>query len=454
VRKPVPPFETLVTTLGPRGVGVGAGPRGEVVYVRGGVPGARVQVAVTDRKRGALHARRLATITPPPGAVTPRCAVFGTCGGCTLQELPLELQRTHKHAFAVAELGPVAEGATVHPMRGTDAAYGYRNKLELAFGPKRWLTEEERAAGVAPDGVFLGFHAPGRFDRIVDVERCHLGSDSVAAVVTTVRRHLHAAGSPPPWDPHTHAGWWRHLLLRDHDDGLMVVLFTGSDAHAERVELLQAELAASVRAFRWVVNPDVADVARGELRRAWGAEVLSQALCGAVFEVGPTSFFQTNTAATEVLYATIGEAAGRGERLLDLYCGSGTIGQALRDRFRTVLGIEENPAAVEDARRNAARNGVAAEYHAGRVEALLDRVGAGPADVLVVDPPRAGLHPRVSGHLAATRAGVLVYVACNPASLRADGPVLMEGGWRCTDVYPVDLFPQTGHVEVVARFTR
>lgn len=453
MRRPVPPFETVVEALGPRGVGLATGPSGEPVHVRGGVPGSRVRVAVTDRKRGVLHVRRLETLAPPPGAVAPRCAVFGTCGGCTLQELPPEAQRDARRALALAEVGAVAEGATVHPVRAAARSYGYRNKLELAFGPRRWRTDEEQARGEAADGAFLGFHAPGRFDRIVDAERCELGTERANEAIGVVRAHLRRPGSPPTWDPRTHAGWWRHLLLRDHDSGLMVVLFTGSADHADRVEALRQDLRGA-RSFRWVVNPEVADVARGTLVAAWGDEVLTQALGGAVFEVGPTSFFQTNTEATEVLYATVGEAAGRGPRLLDLYCGSGTIGQVLRDRFAAVLGIEENPAAVEEARRNAVRNGVAAEYHAGRVEALLDRVGCGPDDVLVVDPPRAGLHPKVAAHLAAAPAGTLVYVACNPGSLRVDGAALQAGGWRCTDVWMVDLFPQTGHVEVVARFHR
>jgi 23S rRNA (uracil1939-C5)-methyltransferase len=455
MRRHLPPFETLVTGLGPRGTGLAVGPGGEEVHVRGGAPGARVLVGVTARKRGIVHGRRLATVAAPPDAVAPRCAVFGVCGGCSLQELPLGTQRAHKQAAALREIGDgIGPDVRLHPVRGTDAAYAYRNKLELSFGPRRWLTEAEQAAGADAEGVFLGFHAPGRFDRVVDLERCELGSERMNAVVSTVRAHLAAAGSPPPWDPRRHAGWWRHLLLREHGGELLVALFTGTDEHGERVERLRAELGALATSFRWLVNGEVADVARGRLVRSWGPEQLLQPLGGAVFAVGPTSFFQTNTEATAVLYDAVGEAAGRGPRLLDLYCGSGTIGQTLRERFGSVLGIEENAEAVEDARANAVRNGVVAEYHAGRVEALLDRVGCGPDDVIVVDPPRAGLHPRVAAHLARAPAGVLVYVACNPGSLRVDGAALRAGGWRCTDLWTVDLFPQTGHVEVVTRWVR
>jgi 23S rRNA (uracil1939-C5)-methyltransferase len=455
MRRPIPPFETLLTGLGPRGVGIGVGPRGEEVHVRGAPPGARVLVAVTDRKRGVLHGRRVATLAPPPDGVAPRCAVFGTCGGCSLQELPLAAQREHKLAAALRAIGDgIGEGVVAHPIRGTDEPYGYRNKLELSFGPRRWLTDAEQAAGGSAEGAFLGFHAPGRFDRVVDLGRCELGSERMNEVIAVVRSHLAAPGSPPPWDPRRHEGWWRHLLLREHGGSLLVALFTGSDAHEDRVSALRAALGSLATAFRWLVNDEVADVARGRLLASWGPDHLLQPLGDSVFAVGPSTFFQTNTRATEVLYDTVGEAAGRGPRLLDLYCGSGTIGQALRHRFGAVLGIEEHAGAVEDARANAARNGVAAEYHAGRVEDLLDRVGCGPSDVVVVDPPRAGLHPRVAAHLAGVPAGVLVYVACNPGSLRVDGPVLRAGGWRCTDLWAVDLFPQTGHVEVVTRWVR
>ncbi len=444
-----------MTGLGPRGTGLATGPKGEEVHVRGGAPGARVEVAVTDRKRGVLHARVVNTLAPPPDAVVPRCAVFGTCGGCSLQQLDLETQRVHKHAAALREIGDgLGEGVRIHPVRGTHQAYGYRNKLELAFGPRRWLTDAEKAAGASPDGAFLGFHAPGRYDRVVDATRCELGSERMNRAVAVVRAHLALPDSPPTWDPKAHVGWWRHLLLREHDDALMVTLFTGSSDHPERVEALYGALADTAVAFRWAVNPGVADVARGELQRSWGPDELLQPLGDAVFAVAPTSFFQTNTLATAILYEVVGEAAGRGPRLLDLYCGSGTIGQTLRARFPQVTGIEENPEGVADARRNAVRNSVSAEYHAGRVEALLDRVGCGPEDVIVVDPPRAGLHPKVALHLASSAARVLVYVACNPASLRVDGPVLRAGGYRCSDLYTVDLFPQTGHVEVVARFER
>ncbi|MCB9683689.1 MAG: 23S rRNA (uracil(1939)-C(5))-methyltransferase RlmD [Alphaproteobacteria bacterium] len=451
----VPPFDCDIVALGPKGQGLGTDPSGRPVRVRGGIPGSRVTVRVTGRKNGVLLGRATALVSPPPGAVAPRCAVFGSCGGCTLQRLPLDRQRELKHGFALAEIGDglLPAEPVIHPVRGADEAYGYRNKVELGFGPIRWLEDHEVGA-LDADGTFLGFHAPGRFDRVVDLRRCELVSEHANSVVDVVRRHMARA---PAWDPRTHAGFWRHLLIREHQGRMLVALFTGDDAQRDLVEALDAELPPEVVGFRWYVNRGVADVARGDLVWARGADHLVEELLGKRFEVSTTSFFQTNTRGTEVLYATIAELCGTGGTLLDLYCGSGTIGQTLASGFDRVVGVEENLEAIEDARRNARHNGVPMELIGAKVEQRLDEIlaaiGAGTCTI-VVDPPRAGLHPKVAAALARVSARELIYVACNPASLGRDGRILTEGGWRATDLHTVDLFPQTGHVEVVARFTR
>ncbi len=453
----VPPFECEIEALAPKGQGLGRHPDGRPVLVRGAVPGSRVAVQVFGRKDGSLLARRTATVVPAPGAVAPRCAVYGTCGGCTLQELSLEDQRRHKQALALEEIGAaLGPDVVVHPVRGAPTAYGYRNKVELTFGARRWLTDAE-VGTVEADGAFLGFHAPGRFDRVVDAERCELVSEAANEVLGLVRAALRASGIRP-WDPKACAGFWRHLLVREHQGELLVVLFTGSDEHPEVVERLADALAPKVAGFRWYVNRGVADVARGELLRAWGRDHLVELLGDRSFEVSTTSFFQTNTEATRILYATVAELCrASGGTLLDLYCGSGTIGQTLADRFDRVTGVEENREAMEDARRNAIANGVAMELVAAKVEHVLEGllpVADPGSTTVVVDPPRAGLHKSVAAALARYPARELVYVACNPASLGRDAPILAAGGWRATDLHTVDLFPQTGHIEVVARFTR
>ncbi len=459
-RKFQPPFEVEVERLMPRGVGEADSPIG-AVRLRGAPPGSRVLAVPFQRKKGVWSARRAAMVRPAPDHVEPRCAIFGLCGGCVLQELELRAQRAAKVELALRLIGPT--DATVHPARGADAAYGYRNKVELSFGVRRYVSEDDKLAGAGIDGRFLGFHAPGRFDRVVDAERCELISEASNALLTAVRSVALRPDAPPPYDVRSHQGFWRHLLLRE---GMatgehLVAIHTSSQGPREPV----AEAAAAVLAVVlpeghrvagvvWVVDDSLADAALGEPREVWGEASFRERLGELELRLSRTAFFQTCTAGAEVLYDTIGEAVGTGGALLDLYCGAGSIGLYLSRRVEQVHGVEVVPEAVKDAIANAERNGITAQFTVGAVEDTLHAVRGGQGVRIVVDPPRPGLHPKVAKLLARTAADVLVYVACNPASLGRDAALLAEGGWRLTDLWPVDLFPQTGHVEVVGRLVR
>jgi 23S rRNA (uracil1939-C5)-methyltransferase len=447
------PFEAEIGALGPKGIGRGTAPDGKPVLVARAPPGSRVLVAPQGRKRGIWSARRLAIVRPAPEWEVAPCPQFGTCGGCSLQELGLAAQRRAKQAMVLEEVGST-DGIRVHPLRGTPAAYGYRNKLELSFGPRRWLPEDRRHEPI--EGRFLGFHAPGRFDRVVDAPTCDLAGPASTRAIAAARAVALADDSPPPFDPKDHTGFWRTLLLRESRAGeVLAAVYTtpGDGAAVERMALALREDPA-VMGVLWVENAGVADVARGEVLRSWGTPFLEERLGDYRFRLSHTAFFQTNTAAAEILYQAIAEAAGSASVLLDLYCGIGSIGIALSPAFERVIGIEEVAAAVDDARENALRNGVAGEYHAGRVEDLLGVLDGASGAAVVVDPPRSGLHPAVARRIAGLEAEVLVYVACNPASLGRDREILQLGGWRPTDLWTVDLFPQTGHVEAVMRFDR
>jgi 23S rRNA (uracil1939-C5)-methyltransferase len=456
-RVPIPPFELEVEHLDDRGHGLGVGPRGRTVRVRGAPPGARLLVGILGRTKKGFDARRIATIRPPPDAVAPRCAVFGLCGGCTLQELPLARQRALKVEAALRSLGGAP---VVHPLRGVPEGFGHRNKIELSFGTRRYVSEEDRRAGAPLEGRFLGFHAPGRFDRVVDAERCELVPEAMNHALRVVRSRVLREDSPPTWNARIHEGFWRHLVLRSSEDTgeVLAVLVTAPGDRApvaDLAEALRAHPEARVTGVAWAVNPGVADVARGEIVETWGAEALVDRIDGRPFRVGPWSFFQTTTTGAALLYRTVGEALGRGGTLLDLYCGTGTVGLVLADGFDRVVGVEENPHAVADARANAAALGVDATYVAGRTEDALHVLDTTPSPRrIVVDPPRVGLHPAAARALAGAHADVLVYVACHPASLGRDRAALEAGGWRLEAVWPLDLFPQTAHLEVVARFVR
>lgn len=459
-RKHIPPFETDITALGKGGVGMGTAPDGRPVQVKLAPPGARVLVLPQGFQKGIWQGKRLEMITPPPAAQAPRCATFGLCGGCALQEIPYEAQVAARHAHALHSVGPIE--ATIHPPVLGSEPWGYRNKVELSWGSARYLSEAEHAAGLPIDGRFLGFHAPGRWDRVVDTEACAIISTSMNAVLEIARAHSLTEDAPPCWNPRKHEGFWRHLAIRRAvaTGELLVAIDTAAGLETALSALAEALLAAAlpegerVVGVQWLLNEGVADVARGTLQRTWGRPYIVERLGETGFHLSSGSFFQSSTRGAAALYDTVSQALGpRGGHLLDLYSGIGTISLYLAEGYAQITGIEEVPDAVNDAQANAALNGVQATYILGKVEAHLG-VLATPVDAIVVDPPRAGLHPAVAAALAKVVAKTLIYVACNPASLARDLPLLAAGGWRATDLWTVDLFPQTGHMEAVLRLVK
>ncbi|MFZ5482406.1 MAG: 23S rRNA (uracil(1939)-C(5))-methyltransferase RlmD [Myxococcota bacterium] len=443
---PRPPVQVHVDALGPDGLAVGRDARGRRWVVRGAPLDADVLVG------GRPKSGYLLGVSGSPAA-DPRCAVFGRCGGCTLQHVPLARQRAAKHqmlATLLAPLGGEDRGLVAAPGDG----YGYRNKLELTWGTRRWLTTAELEGGVPMEGRWLGMHAPGRFDRIVDTARCELVCDATNAVIARVRADT-LASDWAVWDPVARVGVLRHLVLREGEDGVVAAVYTSAGVEG-LAEWLRARAPAwGARGVAWYENPRTSDAAVGTLREVLAGEaVITETLGPARFRLSPTAFFQVNPAGARVLREVVAEAAGSSGALVDLYCGTGAIGLSLADRFSPILGVDVNADAVADARENAQRNGIDATFVAGEVEAVARSLAWPPSPVVVVDPPRGGLHPAALAFLAGVDARALVYVACRPTSLLRDGQALGEAGWRCAWWRAVDLFPHTGHVEVVARFER
>jgi len=444
VRAPVP---VNIDGLDANGVATGLDERGRRWSVRGAIPGSLVLAGGR-----AAHGALLSVARPHVDAIPARCALFGTCGGCLYQSLPVSRQREEKLRALVALLGGC--GA----MRGTGGeGYGYRNKIELSFGPQRYMSRAEMASGATGEaGHFLGFHGPGRFDRVVDVPACAIADPRINEVLGRVRRDVHA--SPfPPYDPRSHAGFWRHLALRAGRDGVLALVYTAAGT-AEHEAWLRVHAAGwGAAGVLWYTTDRPTDAAVGDLRQVLhGRDTLAAALGGATMVLSPTAFFQVNDQGAAVLLDTIASALGTGGTLLDLYAGVGALGLALAGRFDRVIGVELNAEAVAEANRNASSLGVAAEYRAGKVEELLAGVlaEAGRPVKVLVDPPRGGLHPAALRPLLHLDADTLVYVACRPSSLARDGAALEASGWRRDGWTAVDLFPHTAHVEVVARFTR
>lgn len=475
-RRYTPPFEVEIEKLGKKGVGVGTAPDGTLVEVKPAPPGGRILFAPQRKNRGKWKGRRIQLVRPPKAYVEPVCEVFGLCGGCVLQELSLEAQREAKFTFAleqVAEqmgisLETLNERVQVEPLRGSEQGFFYRNKVEFSFGNRRMLSQQEFDARESIHGRFLGFHAYGRFDRIADTSKCWLIADEANEVFAALRKAVLTEEQQPPWDNRSNQGFWRHAMLRHGfaTNELLLTLFTASAKTDEEVESVQqvvealqtTELSngASLVGIVWVENEGVADVARGTTRQIWGRDWFEEHLKDTRFRISTRAFFQTSKAGAEILYDTIGEALGdvRGT-LYDLYCGIGSIGLYLSSQFDKIIGVEEVEDAIEHARENAKLNGFQnVEYHAAKMEDTLDVLqhSEGESRALIFDPPRAGLHPKVVRAAAQAKADVLIYVACEPGSLGRDAAILELGGWVMTQLWTVDLFPQTGHIEMVARF--
>ena len=443
-------MDLTMDRLEPRHTG-GLDEEGTRFFVRGAPIGARVRARV-GRKNTA---RRIEILEAAPDAIVPSCPVFGACGGCQLQEMPLATQREAKREMVSRLVG--MESA---PARGAEQAYAYRNKLELSWGQRRWVPEEVKDTA-EKEGHFLGFHPPGWFSRIVNLEGCPLGTPAMNRVIAAVQ----ALDLAPAWNTHSHTGTWRHLVLRDGgtptDAQVLVTLVTSSDATEEQVAKVSGHLAAleGVVGVLWVVNDGAAEVATGELRAVLhGRAHLEVELGGVQLHLPHDAFFQVNTAGAQVLLETIAEALSVVEKqpsttLVDLYCGGGAIGLALAEGHGRVVGVELNPSSIALAQANADRLGIThSTWVAGAVGHVLQELDLGEHRHLVVDPPRAGLHPKVARHLAQTEGEVLIYVACNPASLARDREILEAGRWKLDALWTVDLFPQTQHCEAVARF--
>ncbi len=410
---------------------------GYVVFVEGALPGDRVRAEVTKAKRNFAEARTVELLSPGADRVDDRCVHGGEpCPGAPWQGLPYEAQLASKQeqvGDALRRIGGL-DGFELEAIEPALEQWRYRNKLEYSFG------EDDGEAT-------LGFHARGRWDLIVDIEDCMLASEPGNAARNKVRdwARLEAV---PPYDRRSEKGTLRNLAVRE----------------GRRSGQIQTRLVTSATNFP---KPPVdlhtaidgpsggTDGPTGAL----GEERLREELCGLKLEMSHSAFFQTNTEMAERLYGVAGEYAGLSgsERVFDLYCGIGTIGLTMAGRAGEVWGLEIVPEAIDDAEKNAERNGIenahflAANARTG-VRPLVEQ--AGKPDVVVIDPPRAGLSQKIVRRVLECEAKRIVYVSCNPTTLAPNAKQLAEAGYRLSRVKPVDMFPQTPHIECVALFER
>jgi 23S rRNA (uracil1939-C5)-methyltransferase len=423
---------------------------GFVVFVRRGLPGDLVRARVTRVKRN--HAEAFAVDVLEAGAprVEAPCEHYPECGGCRFQDLAYEAQieaKAHQVADALQRIGHL-DDPPLEPIVPAESVFHYRNKLEYSFTS-------------TPDGPALGFHRAGRWDEVLDIRKCWLTTDLGNAIREAMRDWSRAARLEA-YDQAEHTGFLRHLVVREgRNTGQVLVQLVTAPGRLDADSFVAAlERFPEVRSIHWSVNDRPAEVTNLPTQLLHGDDAIEEELCGLRFRVRPNAFLQTNTAMAERLYGLAREYAqltGE-ETVYDLYCGIGTIGLTLAADALTVWGVEVSEESVACALENAELNGIAnAAFFAGEVGTVLDdlRERAGDPDVVVVDPPRAGLSGKALRRLARLEPERIVYVSCNPTTLAGNVKELAgEWGYRLERARPVDMFPHTPHIETVALLTK
>lgn len=438
---------------------------GKVIFIEGAVPGDVADVFVTKNKKDWAEGRAVRIHQFSPDRNEPFCSHFGTCGGCKWQMLPYEKQLQYKQQEVEQHLRRIGKISLppVLPILGSSQTTAYRNKLEFTFSNKRYLTQEEIRTGseIAPENA-LGFHVPRIFDKVIDIESCSL-MDGVNNRIRNGIRVFAQQNGYSFYDIKQHTGWLRNLILRYCSTGeLMVNVCLGYDDPVEIPRLMEHILSMepSITTLLYTINPKWNDSIYDLQPVVYhGKGYLLEKLEEFVFKIGPKSFFQTNTKQAETLYRVtrdFAELTGN-ETLYDLYCGTGSIGIFLSRGAKKIVGVETVAEAVADAKENATLNHLSnTAFFAGDViDVCTDAFFAehGQPDVVITDPPRAGMHGKLVEKLLQIAAPRIVYVSCNPATQARD-LALLDAAYSVQKIQPVDMFPHTHHIECVVQLER
>lgn len=442
---------------------------GKAVFVPLVIPGDVVDIQITHKRSSYMTGYVTRIVTPSPLRIPPFCAHFGECGGCKWQPLPYDKQLEYKQQQVIDQLTRIGHLTlpAVHPILGSEHTTCYRNKLEFTFSNAQWLTFEQMRDNVTPQPA-LGFHVGGRFDKVLDIQHCYLQPEPSNAIRLAIKNYAleHHLSF---FDLRAQTGFLRTLMIRtaSTQEIMVVVVFAHEDAAAgEDASTRNALLDYLVRTFpsitslQYVINTKKNDAFSDlDIIPYHGPAYIMERMENLQFKIGPKSFYQTNNAQAYRLYdsvRTFAQLDGT-QRVYDLYTGTGTIALFLASQAREVIGVEYVPEAIEDARENAKINAITnARFYAGDMKDVLTPdflQREGTPDVVVLDPPRAGVHPDVLDVLLQAAPSRLVYVSCNPATQARDLQQLAVA-YDITDVQPVDMFPHTHHVENVVALTR
>ncbi|MFO7964690.1 MAG: 23S rRNA (uracil(1939)-C(5))-methyltransferase RlmD [Desulfobacterales bacterium] len=452
------PLDIDDMALGGKGI---ARVEGMVVFVDQCVPRDRVLARITRKKKNYAEAAIVSIIESSPVRREPPCPYAGFCGGCKWQfidyEKQVEFKRRHVQE-ALTHIG-LLDDVRVHPTLRSQNRLAYRNKMEFSFSDRRWLLPHELNDTSADRDFALGLHVPGTFHKVLDIQACLLQPETGNRLLNDVNDFVRAS-KLPVYGLKSHEGFWRFLMLRHsaHYDRWMVNIITAAEHRAEIASLARmlAEKHPRLASVMHNITAKKAQIAVGDYETCmFGDSIITDRIGPYDFEISANSFFQTNTRGAEQLYTRVkdyAELTGK-ETVLDLYCGTGTIAIFLSAHARQVIGIEIVESAVADAWRNCQINGISnCRFIQGDIKASLSLLTETP-DVMIIDPPRAGMHKDVVKQVLDMSPSKIVYVSCNPATLARDVG-LMKDRYAVTEVQPVDLFPQTFHIESVAKLKR
>ncbi len=430
-----------------------------VLFVDNAIPGDIADVQVYRSKKNFGEAKIIDLKKPSEYRVEAFCAHFGTCGGCKWQHMSYEAQLKFKQKSVTDALGRIAkidvEG--MMPIVASPADRYYRNKLEFTFSNKRWLMDGENRTDEPAEMDALGFHIPGRFDKILDIQHCYLQADPSNAIRNSIDEFAKREGYSY-YDLKGHAGALRNLIIRTSSTGELMVIVVFAYVTEEEISKMMnfiADTFLQITSLLYIVNQKKNDTIFDQDVVAFrGPEYIYEEMNGIRFRIGPKSFYQTNSEQALRLYEITRDFAGfKGDELVyDLYTGAGTIANFVAGKVREVVGVEYVPTAIEDAKINSAINNITnTKFYAGDMKDVLvpDFIAQhGKPDVIITDPPRAGMHPDVVARLMEIEAPKIVYVSCNAATQARDLLVLKEK-YDTVKIQPVDMFPHTQHVENV-----
>ena len=433
-----------------------------VIFVPFGAPGDIVDIKIDRKKKSYAEGHIDRMVRPSDIRAEPRCEHFTVCGGCRWQHLPYEFQLKCKQKQVTDALERIAKVdlPEISPIKGSNEIWGYRNKMEYTFSNKKWLTFDQLRSGEEfPDRDAAGFHIPGAFDKVLDINCCHLQDDLGNRIRLFVKQFGKENGYTF-YDLREQHGLLRTLMIRIASTGeVMVVMVFGEDDREKIEALMQAikDNFPEITSLQYVINTKVNDtIADQEILLYSGREYILEEMEGLRFRVGPKSFYQTNSRQAYELYKVARDMAGLtgSELVYDLYTGTGTIANFVARRARQVIGIEHVEDAIKDAKINSAENGISNTlFYAGDMKDVLTDEFVerhGRPEVMIVDPPRAGMHGDVVNVILNARPETIVYVSCNPATQARDLS-LLDVAYTVEAVQPVDMFPHTHHVENVVK---